>query len=481
MGSSTRVILPIALLFGVIFGITFISNNTNTPTEAPKPFVPQAKRVEPLLFGISSAEPNPLSSNPALRDMRIDWEVGIPGHFDFWFQNPNPEEVQIFLQGKSCTCAGAKLAVIPQESTTKSLQLSSIGILGNPLQSMAMLPFAAAELTKDLNWVDMSMENESDRKMIPGAKGNPQWGILRVTFSNAKPSEQKRITAAIMSTLPNGVPSRKELSVMSRVGSGLSVFARFKGGPSMVDFGVIHPYESATRDVYLFSFTRPEMSPRVAWLSKEDTDPCLTFTPPVPVIGSEFDEVVNLIDTEFKLGPVRILSMSKITVTLRERIEEGDPKKIVHRMEMGPFEKLLIASLGDSSDHSAQRIPIRGTIRGELRVVSGTDERDRIDFGKTVNALTGETREVEIRSDKVGLDAELLPELTSPPYLQVEMTLKGEQAGRKSWNLKVRIPPQKLNGSFPADSAIIIKLKDGSNHRIRIPVIGQALEGSRQL
>lgn len=482
MGSSTRIILPIALLFGVIFGITFISNNTNSPVAEPtKAVVSPGKRAEPLVFGIANAEPNPLSPQPALRNMTLDWEVGQAGHFDFWFQNLNPEEVQVYLQGKSCTCAGAKLAIIPAESTRRALQLSSIGILGHPLQSLAMLPFAAGELTKDLKWVEMSLESEADRKIVPGSKGEPQLGILRVTYNNAKTAEQRRITATVMSLLPTGLPMRKELAVVSRVGNSLLVYSRNTPAPMLVDLGEIHRNESSSRELYLFSFTRSEMSPRVEWVTPNEVNSCLTFSPPVPLTGAEFDEAANVITSDLKLGPVRIRSISKTTITIHERIEEGTTKKLTQRMEMGPFEKRLVATIGDGSEHNSQRVLVRGTVRGELSVVSGTDARDRIDFGKTVNALTGDTREVEIVSSQTGLDAELLPELTMPPYLQVEMTLKGEEAGKKTWNLKVRIPPGKLNGSFPANSAIIIKLKDGSDQRIRVPVSGQALEGGRQL
>ncbi|MGK3899651.1 hypothetical protein ABI062_15475, partial [Enterococcus faecium] len=85
MGSSTKVLLPVALLFAVIFGITFISSNSNTAVDPVKTATPTVKkREEPLIFPLVAAEPDRKSPNPAIRTMTLDWEVGSPGHFDFW-------------------------------------------------------------------------------------------------------------------------------------------------------------------------------------------------------------------------------------------------------------------------------------------------------------------------------------------------------------------------------------------------------------
>jgi hypothetical protein len=481
MGSTTRVILPIVLLFGVIFGITFISNNTNTPVEQPKPSVVPNKKIDPLSFGIVNAEPNPNSSNPAIRTMTVDWDIGVTGHFDFWFLNPNKETVQVYLQGKSCTCAGAQLAVVPAASTKRAVELSAIGTLGNPLQSLAMLPFVAGELTRDLKWETMSLESESDLKKIPPAGDLPQLGILRVTYSSSKPGEKKRVTAKLMTSIGNTVALPKELSVVSRVAPTMNFFSPNDKGKFAIEFTPLYPYDSANRDFYLFSFTRSELDVRVSWALATDDHSGFSFTAPQKVTGAEFDKIVAEIDTLAELGPARIRSMYRIGISVQERAIDPTTKQVKFRQQMGPFEKLLLATIGDGTEYNSLRVPIRGIIRGEIRIVSNSNDNDRIDFGKSVNALTGETREVELQSIQPGLDIELLSNLTSPPYLQAEMTLKGEEQGKKSWFLKVRIPPGKLNGTLPTDAAVTIQLKDGSSQRIRIPILGTAIEGGRQL
>src|SRR5919198_2645506 len=101
MKTFTRIVLPILLVAGVVFGITFIQmyspeeeRSDATPGGSGKPGGPQGL---PLKFGLTRVAtpkeertdqgPVPLADH--LRHLKYwsgDLEVGAAGHYDFWCQ-----------------------------------------------------------------------------------------------------------------------------------------------------------------------------------------------------------------------------------------------------------------------------------------------------------------------------------------------------------------------------------------------------------
>ena len=479
MKSSNRVLLPIALVIAIIFGITFISNYTGSPQEKPKEQVKAGgKNTDPpLLFGITTAEPN--YNSYILRNVQLDWEVGIEGHFDFWFHNPHPEAALVNLQGKSCTCAGAQLGIVPADSTRRAIDLSLIGAFGPAHLSLGLMPLTTLALVEKIEWSVLSMESEAEKKSVPAAgELLPQLGILKVTFSGKAPSENaepRSIEAKIFAQLPSGVGVSRTLAVKNRIIPSIKVYGSELTPGNIFLFGDTLPEQISRKELYLFSYTRPELEIRTEWSNKDDEDPCITISKPIPVEGVEFNQMTQKIMAT--LGPYPLRCLYRIDVTISERVElEENKQKVTKRLEMGPFEKTLLVKAGDGTQHNSQRIILRGIVRGELSVVGGPNDKDRIDFGRAVSSRTGGTKEVEVISSTAGLDVELVADATQPAYLETKMTLKSEEGGRKRWILTVRIPPDKLNGSLPASSAVILQVKDATKRRIRIPVIGNSLE-----
>src|SRR5262245_47028668 len=105
MKSITRVILPLLLGAGAVFGITFIRNYSPTDEDRDTK-VGSSKNVEVLKFGTTRAIPPKESMSdrgvmeipPSVRHLQYwesDYEVGTPGHFEFWCQNRNEQPVTV--------------------------------------------------------------------------------------------------------------------------------------------------------------------------------------------------------------------------------------------------------------------------------------------------------------------------------------------------------------------------------------------------
>ncbi|HEV3440486.1 MAG TPA: hypothetical protein VG122_24235, partial [Gemmata sp.] len=208
-GSPLKVVIPIALLVAVVFGVTFISQYS--PKSADD-------ETEVGLRGSSGAgkgEP-PLRFNSSIRQWSSDslQDLIFPGFYEggetlnsaaFWFENRNPAPVTMQLTSVSCTkCSGGRLAAIPPDVTDQLVMTAVLS--GFPQGLVSALPLAVAGSSSNLapsrlNWQEFTHAvNPHPEYKVPAAPGSGhlfpyQWGIFELQFLVAGPGPAKPLTA----------------------------------------------------------------------------------------------------------------------------------------------------------------------------------------------------------------------------------------------------------------------------------------------
>jgi hypothetical protein len=498
MRSLTHVVLPIALVVGAIFGITFITSYTSPPKQDDKPSMPKDGRSSepPLRFFTLEGKPGTpfdlskmlkMPSGPdaegrstgfgEMADLyrramyQPDIEIGETGHHDFWFQNSHPQEVRITLNGKSCQCAGARLGIIPPAAWQDYLdRAAAIGGLPALPSSAPFLAAAAADLQQQITWHDLvERAPDNERPVIAAAneRTGAQLGIVRVTWEG-KAEGPKTITAEVYAHLPNAAGSIDRLDVQTNVVPSVRLWPP---GAADMQFGDLLAHTSSAREVIFWSSTRRALDLSLS-LGKSENEPCLVWTEPQPLSDAELTELSRELSKQANFA-LRARCAYKVRVTLHERREiEHDGMKEVRQMDVGPMTKVLVVSAGTKN---AINIPLRATIRGEVRIIGGPEDQDRIDFGRPFQSSQERIKEVRVVSERPDLDLELAPNATTPSYLEATLTPR-MAGGRREWTLRVRVPPEKLFGALPPDSAIVLQAKDASKRRIRIPVVGKTFD-----
>ena len=137
MKTLTQVVLPIAALAGLVFGITYIVNYTGQ-RPAPKNDDPKTGPArDAIKFYMTVVAKDP--ANPQhLEFWRDNYEVGEEGHFDYWFRNPNDQAARLVAQ-PSCTCSEARLGIIPQTAWDDYMRGAYLAGWGGPLGMLAQL------------------------------------------------------------------------------------------------------------------------------------------------------------------------------------------------------------------------------------------------------------------------------------------------------------------------------------------------------
>src|SRR5262245_30340719 len=109
-----QVVLPLAIIIGVIGGLAFMSQYTSSPPITPK--------------GGSGNQAKEPPTSPLVTEERIvvwdakepaywiEFEKGSTFHYDFWIANRNPKPVSVTLQNTSCTCSQVEIGIFKREA-----------------------------------------------------------------------------------------------------------------------------------------------------------------------------------------------------------------------------------------------------------------------------------------------------------------------------------------------------------------------------
>ena len=497
MKSTLKTIVPLVLLFGVVFGVILVVQYS-PPKEDP--------RLDPMAPG---------SGEPALRFFtsarRWDPESDVledrefPGYFEkdtrgtalFWFENRNDKPVAMELKSVSCSsCSDGWLAPIPPETTRAILQMSAISALPQGLISGLPLGMVGpAAMTEPTRLERQSHEFKSTDWFfkVPEAKNtdgwSPQWGILALNF---KAGQRQELTAVFRSQI-KGVSQydENEFRIAYVTANAFEVPVNEIVVGDLTDTSGDKSYE-----ITIFSATRgpgtPEQlgTPSVRVMmpaAAGDPGPFVSVGTPIPILGADLDAYIKAMPARLGKAPeggplkVRIRSAYRIPVFVRPKV--GD-----QRLDIGALDRELWIACGDASP---RLVKVKGMVQGGMWLAKG-DELDlklfRFQAGVpeakfelltdnpsaevVLSKTEVEERDAKGETVKVTKDHVVVNGKVAPEVLKVTVERQDrKEADRGYYWIKATIPPDTHQGQL-VNSYVMVEIKGPNPRRFRIPVKG---------
>ena len=469
---TALLVLVIALAVG---GLAFIQSSLSKPPKAEIEKKAELDRaVRPLSFATLIAD----NQKPHTRFWRNVYELGESGHFDYWFENPNPELVRLGIKSTSCTCQGAEITSIEPKAWADFLGTANLSSPPFVAPPNLLTVVAMVNLEKTFDWHEVKIKDDALGNTIPAAEpAGPRMGILRVSWKGQKVEELRSLKAEVLAQLPGSVAVATPLAAVIMVRSPLEIFV--PGNASEVNFGDLRAGQTVRREFVVWSATRRDLDLGLSWIGEES--PCLTFDKPVRVSSEELDALFGPKDSGESQAA---LCAYRVVVHVAESVPNPEKPDKPFRLDLGLIERALRVQVSDEPEKGGKRVPVRGIIRGEISVrmekIGGTGGtlNGRLDFGPPFDPRTAHTIRAELIAEAPGIDVEEVADAHRPGFLQVKLTPNEVRAGAPpTWRLEVTIPADSLGGDLPSDAHIVVRTKGENPRRFRIPVSAQASGG----
>jgi hypothetical protein len=491
MKTLTQIVLPIAFLAVLVFGIAYVLNYTSSPTptdrggnaptaEAPLKFWEITGNRETEKGKATEKEKEPDSKQN--RYWRDDYELGEAGHYDFWFQNEkNPQPVRLAFTDANCQCASAQICLIPPEvwaEYTKTVQPARPGaaiphpILADNLHFHELpAAFTNEKIQQSIHW--QSLERKQETTIPAATQAGPQVGILRINWTGKEGEGKKNVKAFFTTQLPGASASPVKLEVEFNVVPPFDVYSPKTHGKK-IDLGEVSAAQDVRGEFFIFSRTQPELHIVLSADSFGDSKDCISLPSPVRLTDSQ---MVELSQALFGSGNV-LRSAYQVTLIVSEHKEtERNGMKTTKRLDLGPITFSIGVATGEGK---GLNVPVTGVVHGEVRLIGGNSP-DRIDFGNSFRSSEVMSSPlIKVVSDRADLDLAVVTSECTPDYLKVTLDPAPPVGGNKAWTLRVVIPANKLFGNL-VDSYVVLKVNDGSNRRIRIPVTAKTFDDNPRL
>jgi hypothetical protein len=492
MNSFLRVGLPILVVVGFVFGITFV--RFYHPPEETDPGSSGGERplgvaTESALkfhnFRASAPNPAVLAKPEGARFLHLKhWdpqlEVGSSAAYAFWAENKHDQPVRLRAFGVGCQCTGLSAAVVPPDVYREYVQASALA--GSPL-CPAPSPVAAlaqAALLGKLEFTPLLKDGHGESISIPPAdpKTGPQQVIVQMLWTGKDPVGPKtNINATLFAGLPGLPETKAELFADAVVVQSFELARR--DGPEWtplaeVKVGELKRNAVARQSFYCFTTSRPTL---VLSAGVEPPDPCITVSAPIPATPEEVQAFEAFTGTKASVPRV-VKAMYRFDVTVRERLEtETDGKRETRYLDLGPLERRLVVKAVEAGTST---VALRGLTVGEVSVLQGMSD-GRIDLGNSFSAAQDRTVDVILAGEKPDADLTLVTAETSTKTLRVDLTPLGTVGGKKQWRLRVTVPKGTLFSAVPDGTAVVLTTGGQNPRKLRIPVRGAAYDSGPAL
>jgi hypothetical protein len=441
-------ILAVVLIAVVVFITTYLKINTGGSAKQTKETEDPSKPETSLFFPRTTSLANEKDPTGA------EWESGVPGHYDFWFQNPNDETVTVGLSYKKCTCSKVEIALESNEWRTWVAKLS----LYLMLRTQGSFDLVGPALTSSYEWAlpepkrdwHALVEKDSGFEVPAGATG---W--VRIDWESKKTGPDQLPVELWTHAKDSGAPLTRLVVML--------VFVPPVGvEPRTIDVGVISSGrpQVAWKGFACMSPTREVFTVEVA----KESDPFVEFDKPIKLSEQNCRDVTMV-------QRLRVKSGYRIPIRVREHLDDG------RQLDLGPFQ-LKVYMKADVAEEPLE-VTIKGVVEGEVTVLA---PEGRIQMG-IFDAAFGDVKETTLESGNLVLSLEIDK---VPSFLKVELSKEPKiTGGVKTWGLRVEVPRRAVAGEFPRDNseyrdcAIYLKIHDPRTpsdkaRRIRIPVSGKA-------
>jgi hypothetical protein len=439
---------------GVLAWVTqYLPNRGGPPPEGDKPdrfpkLTPKLLHFEDS-FAHWEGKPNKKTQSPEMLKQEpypAEYEVATDtrhdgGHFDYVFQNKNPDPVALGVLDKSCQCAELTLCIFSDSEwaryvkgkgqadlITRSRQSSEDGFAWKPL-----------------------IVGDPKGVIVPGKSH----GVVRLFWNGRTKREPEKILLKFQ--LWVSPPNKYEERSIAMFAAYIQYVRPVICHPERVPVGVVNPQApSLSATFHCWSATR-DLEVRSL-----DEDPCFVVQT-TRLTPQQCQELTTSLRKDGVLTRVR--SGYQVEVTVHEH-KDGKQLDLgtIHRSP-----KLRIK--GDGEELSPTLPVVRGRVQGDVKV-GALDEQHGINlkYFKGVNGTTARA----LLFAKPGLKLEY--EGFQPPVLRLGVKL-GKQPredipGWTCWEVLVKVAPGLEPGPLPEDSGLVLRAVGKTTRRVRIPLIG---------
>lgn len=469
MSSTVKVLVPLALLVGGVFAVTYLARHTPTEVEGPGgPKAAGAAGPKPLVFFTNKRLWDPTADNLPDRAFPGFYELSErPESAAFWFVNRHPDPVTLQLKSVSCSaCTGGRLAAIPPEATRKVLQAAAVGGLpispvGGGLTGMAE---AAANLFAGLSWQEHGYAQDPAKVQyaIPAGTADPwapQWGILDLQFKVKAPPPALPLKAAFVSQVQGTeLVGGDEFSIWYTPAVGIEVDRERIDAVEMTAASAPQQH-----GFVVFSMTRDDIPPptvRVELPAGAAGEPGGFVAAGDPVrLTREQAEGFAARMAELTKQPVRVRVAFSVPVTVR-------PTADGRAADIGKLERVIWVTQGSD----VRQVMVKGAVRGPMYL---NGEAKEIALG-TFKTTGEQTVKAEVLTEDLAAELEVVAAESKPNYLRATVEKKGERNGRGLHAVTVTVPKNTLQGEL-SDGRVVLRTKGPNPVRLVLPVIGRAV------
>jgi hypothetical protein len=393
----------------------------------------------------------------------MEFERGQPGHYDFAFQNPTGETIELGLFKTSCDCSNVQAALLSDQEWTIWKDLEKKRSPTVPLDDSA---------TNKFRWQSLTASDKSGMR-VPGNSR----GLVRVSWMSRKGEGQQLRLAVDLWTEPQGQPRQRRPVRLetSSVVVGPVLFTR----PTL-PVAALAPEATAQQQVFFWSATRSKLNfaianknPLIVWKAVPlGPDECRLLQRAVRGKDKKNEKAVDQRQLhKFSIPEgmeynTRVRSAFRVTVTVYQK--KGDKQ-----LDQGPFQEML--PLHVDGQMVAGTPAVLGRVQGEVEIPVANDQ-GKIDLGN-FPGKAGVKKNVILWTER----GTTLSLAKHHPGLYVKLTenTKESTSSKRHWELKIEIFPGSQTGPLPDDSAIILRIPETQStpsRQIRIPVLGTAVQ-----
>ena len=448
----TQTVLLLLGVVALIFGVTFASMYVGKANRSTPQVKKQAagKDLRDLQFEFPRY---PYGEDANDMRWQIVTEYGKRGSHDFWFVNPNDEELRVGLARKSCECSDVRVLVASEGwgSFLVAPRYTEIGLAGQHLLSTALAitgRLSAAARQQMLDGATDLGELGSEGVSVPPRR----LGVVRLSWE----AKRKGAGGTQAEALLLEVWSQDARRTPAKLAVGMFLVDGIRLDVADLNVGVLRSNDTVRRVIRFWSNSRDDFDLEVTSTGA----PFIVCGPREPLTEQDREELLKRLG-----GPIR--SGYRYPVLVRERADNGshfDTGRFTHRLTFKPREYVNLSA--------PLEVPVNGFVRGDV-VLAGADQAIVLppflvrDGASAKATLYTERRGLSLKVDR------------KPDFLTATLSEPKEEGRRTTWTLSVEIGPNKVSGSFPRndpwlrDTAIYLKV-EGADRRLRIPVSGTA-------
>lgn len=516
--SNLRLIIPLAALTAVVFGVTFIAQYSPRVEEEDSGQAAQATRSSepPLRFFSSERRWDPPTDEPTYRGLyllapsafaardiedrsRFNLQDRIfPGFFEigsqlraasFWCENRHTQPVLLQLEQVSCSsCSGGRFIAVPPEVSRQMLQMQALSaVLPQGLLTLIAIGQAgpAAHLDQHLaqpsHWQAYRFREQPHATFrVPAANNSdgwsPQWGILELQFQVETVGTREPLRANFLTVL-EGTQQFGTASFAIHF-EGVNAFEVYPGTISIGEISeqsAVRQFEviaysssrgSGPGDSTTAPFLPPQVDLRLPRGLPGEPGPFVRVESPQPLNPDELTAFRQRLITEIK-RPIRVTAAFRYPIVVQPLVGN-------QRIDIGQ----LIRDIWFATPGAAERlVRLTGIVRGQVWLDGNASD---INLG-TFPLLRGVgPHSVQLFTERPDMLLTEVESERSPRYLQVQLQRLSPSGDRGRYQLKLRVPSQTEQPEVEAgrfQGVVVLEIQGSQAQRIRIPIRGEARLG----